>query len=109
MRGKRQWLAFIRDLFFWIGVAAAAASICVVCAGNTLLINRLERQTVPLSWLLAGLAMVALMVAEQFHLLVPPTRQTARDRTKLTPGELSGNAVTQTATETYAEVFSHGT
>lgn len=57
-------LARIRDTFFWIGVAFATAAISIVAASNTEWGSRLERQTVPVSWILAGVAIVALLVAE---------------------------------------------
>jgi hypothetical protein len=107
MPGKRRRFEFVRDLFFWMGVACAAASICVVCTSNTSLISQFERQGAPLSWLLAGLAMVSLVIAEQLHLATTATRDAAREARKPVPPKRSPKAVSPMETETHAEVFPH--
>jgi hypothetical protein len=107
MRGKRRRFMFVRDLFFWIGVACAGASICVVCASNTSLISRFERQGAPLSWLLAGLAMISLVIAEQLHLATTRTNEPAREARKRVPPERSSEAVSPMETETHPKVFPH--
>lgn len=66
MGQNKERLDMIGDLFFWLGVLFAVAAFTVVGASNTEAISRLEHGTVPLSWLLAGLAIVALMIAEYF-------------------------------------------
>jgi hypothetical protein len=107
MPGKRRRFAFVRDVFFWIGVACAGASICVVCASNTSFISRFERQGAPLSWLLAGLAMVSLVIAEQLHLATTRAQEAAREARKPVPPERHPEAVSPMETETHPEVFSH--
>jgi hypothetical protein len=71
MPQKRHRLLIIRDLFFWIGVAFAVASLSVVAASNVAGMSHLDRQPVPLSWALAGVAIIALMVAEQCNSAAP--------------------------------------
>jgi hypothetical protein len=71
MPGTRHRLLIIRDLFFWIGVAFAVASLSVVAASNAASMSHLERQPVPVSWLLAGMAIIALMIAERCNSTAP--------------------------------------
>ena len=56
----RRRLVFIRDLFFWIGVALAGGGLALVAASNSPFISHLERSSPPLSWMLAGGAIFAL-------------------------------------------------
>ena len=58
-------LRVVRDLFFWIGVAMVVAALTVVALSNAPAVSRLERETVPLSWILAAAAIGALFVAER--------------------------------------------
>jgi hypothetical protein len=73
MARRTEKLISIRDAFFWIGVGFATAAFCMVGASNTELGNRLEHQTVPLSWVLAGIAILALLVAERCNSAATPS------------------------------------
>ena len=64
MGQNKERLDMMGDLFFWLGVLFAVAAFTVVGASNTETIGRLEHGTVPLSWVLAGLAIVTLLIAE---------------------------------------------
>jgi|ERR1700733_12062672 len=94
MPRTRHRLLIIRDLFFWIGVAFAVASLSVVAIGNAASISHLERQPVPVSWLLAGIAIIALMVAEQCNSAAP------------TPSANTGEPVKPAEPETPSETVS---
>jgi hypothetical protein len=63
-RSAEKWNS-IRDVFYWIGVVLAIAAFCVVGASNTEIGSHLEHQTIPLSWILAGAAILALLVSER--------------------------------------------
>ena len=65
---------------YWIGVGLVALCLGVVFAQNTELIGRFERGRVPLSWMIAGGAMLAFIVAECFK-PAPGTTQ-AQDSVK---------------------------
>jgi hypothetical protein len=67
MPRNRSRLGVIGGVFFWIGSALAAVCVVIVSASNTALIGRFERASVPLSWVVAGLAMVTLLAAECCH------------------------------------------
>lgn len=58
-------LRSLRSILFWIGLGFAVATLGVVASSNTTLIARLERKTVPPSWILAGAAIGVLFAAEQ--------------------------------------------
>ncbi len=64
-------LSFVRDLFFWIGVACAVASLSVVVFSNNPAVSKLERQSIPPSWILAGAAIGAMLVAERCNDAIP--------------------------------------
>ncbi len=51
-------------MFNWIGVVLALACFAAVLAGNTELIWRFERAGFPLSWVLAGAAILAFLATE---------------------------------------------
>jgi len=57
---KRRWAT----VFYWIGVAMALACVVFVSAGNTELIWRFEHTSIPLSWALAGAAVIAFLAFE---------------------------------------------
>jgi len=50
--------------FYWIGVAMALACLAFVVAGNTELVWRFEHTGFPLSWALAGAAVLAFLAFE---------------------------------------------
>ncbi len=50
--------------FYWIGAAMALASLAFVVASNTEILWRLEHTGFPLSWLLAGGAILAFLAFE---------------------------------------------
>ena len=60
-------LRITRDVFFWIGAACAGACLIVVVTGHTVFGSSLEHMPVPLSWALAGAAIIALSVTEYCH------------------------------------------
>ena len=57
---KRIWI----DAFYWMGVAMAMACFGLVLAGSTELVWRLEHTRLPLSWVFAGGAVLALLATE---------------------------------------------
>jgi hypothetical protein len=59
----RTWMT----AFYWIGVAAAVTLLAVILAGNTDLLWRFEHRSFPLSWGLAGAAVLAFLAAEICH------------------------------------------
>ncbi len=50
--------------FYWIGVATTIACFALIVAGNTELVWRFEHRSLPLSWMLAGIAVLAFLAAE---------------------------------------------
>jgi len=50
--------------FYWIGVAMTLACFALVLAGNTELLGRFEQRGLPLSWMCAGFAAMAFLLAE---------------------------------------------
>ena len=50
--------------FYWAGVVTTLACISFVALGNTEAVYRFEHTSFPLSWALAGIAMIAFIVAE---------------------------------------------
>ena len=58
--GKRNWAT----AFYWVGVALTLACLALILAGNTDLGWRLEHQAFPLSWAVAGAAVLAFLAAE---------------------------------------------
>lgn len=50
--------------FYWIGVAMTLGCFALVLAGNTELVWRFEHRGFPLSWMFAGAAVIAFLVAE---------------------------------------------
>lgn len=70
-RSAEKWSS-IGAAFYWIGLAFAIAAFFVVGATNTEIGERLEHGTVPLSWILAGIAIVALLACERCNSLTSP-------------------------------------
>jgi hypothetical protein len=60
---KRNWAAG----FYWIGVAMSLACFALVLARNTELVWRFEHARFPLSWMVAGVAILAFLKAEFCH------------------------------------------
>jgi hypothetical protein len=50
--------------FYWIGVAATLACFALVLSGNTDLAWRFEHRGFPASWMFAGAAVIAFVLAE---------------------------------------------
>ena len=67
--------------FYWIGVAMTIACLALVLAGNTEFVWRFEHRAFPLSWAIAGIAMLAFLAAEFGHYL--PSK--AKVRTSQSP------------------------
>ena len=57
----------LMDCFLGIGVLMTLASLAVILASNTGLVWPLEHTGFPLSWMLAGLAILAFLAAELCH------------------------------------------
>jgi hypothetical protein len=49
---------------YWVGVVMALACFATVLAGNTELLWRFEHRGFPLSWIFAGVTIVAFLAAE---------------------------------------------
>lgn len=64
MSRDRSGLRITRDVFFWIGTIVVVACLSVVVAGHTVFGSGLEQMPIPLSWILAGAAMIAFSFAE---------------------------------------------
>ena len=60
---RRNWTAG----FYWIGVAMTLACFALVLVGNSELGWRFEHRGFPLSWALAGTAVLAFLAAEFCH------------------------------------------
>lgn len=61
-------------LFYWIGVAMTLACIGLVLAGNTKWGYRLEHMEYPVSWVLAGVGVLAFLAREVCRPAPPPKR-----------------------------------
>ena len=57
-------MSAVQRSFNWIGVVLALACLAVVLAGNTELVWRFEHSGFPLSWVLAGAALLAFLATE---------------------------------------------
>ena len=69
---KRHW----STVFYWLGIALAAACFGTILAGNTDLFWQFEHAAFPLSWALAGIAVVAFLLYELFSSAAPrPERE----------------------------------
>jgi hypothetical protein len=56
--------AKVADVFYWIGVVTTAVCLALVVVANTEWGYRLEHTDWPVSWMMAGIAMVSFLVAE---------------------------------------------
>jgi len=97
---KRRWSAG----FFWIGAASTVGAICVVLAGNTAPVWRLEHQVLPLSWALAGVAVLAFLAVEFCHSVASRPSET-QDRSPQLSSE-PDSAETQISVLTAAQTCS---
>jgi uncharacterized membrane protein YdjX (TVP38/TMEM64 family) len=55
------------SIAYWIGMAMSLACVVLVVAGNTELLGRFEHGGFPVSWICAGAAVLAFLVAEACH------------------------------------------
>lgn len=60
MSGKRGWSSF----WYWVGVVMTIACVGLVLAGNTKIGARLEHMDYPLSWITAGIGVLAFLISE---------------------------------------------
>lgn len=60
MLGRRLW----SGVWYWIGVTMTVACVGLVLAGNTKIGFRLEHMDYPLSWIAAGIGVLAFLVSE---------------------------------------------
>jgi hypothetical protein len=97
-------LLLIRDLFFWIGVVFAVASLSVVASSNTLFISQLEHRQVPLSGMLAGAAILALMVAERCNAVAPQPSPPACEPVRTAVQERAAETLSSPESETTPEI-----
>jgi hypothetical protein len=58
--GKQNWSI----AFYWIGVAMTLACFSLVLAGNTEFLWRFEHAAFPVSWMVAGGAVISFLLAE---------------------------------------------
>jgi hypothetical protein len=56
--------------FYWLGVAMTLACLGLVLAGNTESFWTFEHSRFPLSWMFGGVAILAFLAAEFFHIPV---------------------------------------
>jgi hypothetical protein len=73
-------LKVIHGVFYWLGVALAVACFVIVWGGHTALLGRFEQSPIPLSWMVGGLAILALAVAEYCDPLLVTPAETAPSR-----------------------------
>jgi hypothetical protein len=52
------------NTFYWIGVAMTLVCFALVLAGNTAPLSRFEHRGFPVSWMSAGIAVIAFLLAE---------------------------------------------
>jgi len=71
MSAKRGW----SGVWYWIGVSMTVACIALVLAGNTKLGFRLEHLDYPLSWVTAGIGVLAFLVSELCRPAAPSDRK----------------------------------
>ena len=64
---KRDWKSGSWAVFFWSGVVMALACLALVLAGNTEMVFRLERTSLPLSWVFGIVAILEFATAEICH------------------------------------------
>jgi hypothetical protein len=70
---RRNWIT----AFYWIGVITTLGCFALVLAGNTELAWRFEHRAFPVSWVLAGAAVISFLAAEACHSVFSgPQRET---------------------------------
>ena len=57
-------LKVIHKTSYWLGMALALVCFAMVWAGHTAFLGRFEQAPIPLSWVVGGLAILALAIAE---------------------------------------------
>lgn len=67
MSTKRNW----SSVFYWVGVCMTVACVGLVLVGNTKIGFRLEQMDYPLSWIAAGVGVLAFLVSEICRPTVP--------------------------------------
>jgi hypothetical protein len=78
---KRNWTAG----FYWTGVAMTLACFALILAGNTELAWRFEHTAFPLSWALAGVAILAFLAGELCHSAASVPTETEEESAQLSP------------------------
>jgi len=64
---KRTWTKGLYAGFYWLGLAMTLACLALILGGNTDLLYRFEHTSFPLSWVSAGIALLAFLAAELCH------------------------------------------
>jgi hypothetical protein len=70
MATRRGW----SSAFYWVGVCMTVACVGLVLAGNTKIGFRLEHLDYPLSWIAAGIGVLAFLASEICRPTVPTNR-----------------------------------
>jgi hypothetical protein len=70
---------------YWIGLAMTLSCFAVVLASNTELIWRFEHRALPLSWILAGGAVLAFLAAELYGTVSPHASASEAGSSELSP------------------------
>ena len=60
-------------VLYWIGIAMTLSCVALILMGNTDFAYSFEHTGLPLSWTLAGIGVLAFIVAELFHPFVSTT------------------------------------
>jgi len=72
--------------FYWIGVLMTLVCLAFILAGNTQMAYRFEHAGFPLSWALAGLAVLAFLAAEFFRPAeLPPSDESQDESSEFDP------------------------
>ncbi len=64
---RRGWLTGYSAVFFWTGVAMTLLCLGLILASNTEPFYRLDHASVPVPWILGGLAIISFVAAEHCH------------------------------------------
>jgi predicted cobalt transporter CbtA len=82
---KRDGTVGIYAGFYWLGTVMTLACLALIVAGNTELLYRVEHTRFPLSWALAGIAVLAFVAAELCHPPDAPVAEAEDGSPQLTP------------------------
>lgn len=82
---KRDWTVGIHIGFYWIGMALTLMCLTLTVAGNTEFVYHFEHTRLPLSWVFAGLAVLAFVAAEVCHPADSLTGEAEDESTQLAP------------------------